>query len=155
MNSQYKEKGHRSLRLGRFSQENGIYLITSRTWQRSQVFAEWPLAHAAIQAFTHKETLKDAQLLCWVLMPDHVHWLIQLGHERDLSSLIGTMKSSSARAVRKAGYKKYGWRSGYYDRAIRCEEQIKTAARYIVANPLRANLVDRVGNYPFWDAVYL
>ena len=54
-----------------------------------------------------------------------------------------------------AGYKKYVWRSGYYDRAIRCEEQIKTAARYIVANPLRAKLVDRVGNYPFWDAVYL
>ena len=155
MNSQHKQKGHRGLRFGRFSQENGIYLITSSTWQRSQVFAEWSLAHAAIQAFTHEEILKDAQLLCWVLMPDHVHWLIQLGQERDLSSLIGTMKSASARAVRKAGYEKYVWRSGYYDRAIRREDEIKIAARYIVANPLRANLVDRVGDYPFWDAVYL
>ena len=155
MNNQDKEKGHRSLRIGRFSQENGIYLITSRTWQRSKVFTEWPFAHAAIQAFTQKEILKDAQLLCWVLMPDHVHWLVQLGKEPDLSSLIGTMKSASARAVRKAGYEKYVWRSGYYDRAIRHEDDNKTAARYIVANPLRANLVDRVGDYPFWNAVYL
>jgi hypothetical protein len=28
-------------------------------------------------------------------------------------------------------------------------------ARYIVANPLRAGLVSRVGHYPFWNAVWL
>jgi len=28
-------------------------------------------------------------------------------------------------------------------------------ARYIVANPLRAGLVSRVGDYPLWDACWL
>ncbi|MFV3290267.1 transposase, partial [Pseudomonas sp. NY11955] len=28
-------------------------------------------------------------------------------------------------------------------------------ARYIVANPIRAGLVSRVGDYPHWDAVWL
>jgi putative transposase len=28
-------------------------------------------------------------------------------------------------------------------------------ARYIVANPLRAGLVERLGDYPHWDAVWL
>ncbi len=28
-------------------------------------------------------------------------------------------------------------------------------ARYIIANPLRAGLVGRVGDYPLWDAVWL
>ncbi len=155
MSIQSKAKGHRSLRQGRFSQENGIYLITSSTWQQTKVFAEWSYAYAAIKAFTQDKILKDTQLLCWVLMPDHVHWLIQLGQEQDLSALIGTMKSASARAVRNAGYQKQVWRSGFYDRAIRREEDIATAARYIVANPLRAGLVERVGEYPFWDAIYL
>jgi len=28
-------------------------------------------------------------------------------------------------------------------------------ARYIVANPLRAGLVERIGDYPLWDATWL
>ncbi|MBB5859537.1 hypothetical protein GGR69_001194 [Xanthomonas arboricola] len=28
-------------------------------------------------------------------------------------------------------------------------------ARYLIANPLRAGLVARVGDYPFWDAIWL
>jgi hypothetical protein len=28
-------------------------------------------------------------------------------------------------------------------------------ARYIVANPLRAGLVEHLGDYPLWDAVWL
>jgi len=28
-------------------------------------------------------------------------------------------------------------------------------ARYIVANPIRAGLVDNIGQYPYWDAVWL
>ncbi|NJC47919.1 UNVERIFIED_ORG: hypothetical protein GGR78_001170 [Xanthomonas campestris] len=28
-------------------------------------------------------------------------------------------------------------------------------ARYLIANPLRAELVERVGDYPFWDAIWL
>lgn len=155
LNIQTKAKGHRSLRIGRFSQENGIYLITSSTWQQTKVFTEWPYALAAVRAFTGSGILKDTRLLAWVLMPDHAHWLIQLGEERSLSSLVGAMKSASARAVRKAGYGKQVWRTAYYDRAIRRHEDIEVAARYIVANPLRARLVRRVGDYPFWNAVYL
>jgi len=152
---QYKHKGHHNLRHGRFSQAHGIYSITTTSWQRHRVFAQWPYAHAAVQAFTHKDIIKDAQLLCWVLMPDHVHWLVQLGSQRELSVLIGTMKSASARAVRHAGYQKKVWSKGFYDRAIRKEDDIASIARYIAANPLRAGLVNRIGNYPFWDAVYL
>ena len=32
---------------------------------------------------------------------------------------------------------------------------LRDVARYIVANPLRAGLVERVGDYPYWDAVWL
>jgi hypothetical protein len=28
-------------------------------------------------------------------------------------------------------------------------------ARYVVANPLRAGLVKRLGDYPLWDAIWL
>ena len=28
-------------------------------------------------------------------------------------------------------------------------------ARYVVANPLRAGLVEKLGDYPLWDAVWV
>ena len=155
LNHYSHKKGHLNLRLGRYSQSNGIYLITTTTWQRSSIFTEWGYAHAAVQAFTRDEILKDAQLLCWVLMPDHAHRLLQLGKDRDLSSLIRAMKSASAYSVRKAGYTRKVWARSYHDRTIHHEDHIEPAARYIVANPLRAGLVMRVGDYPFWSAVYL
>ena len=47
------------------------------------------------------------------------------------------------------------WQKGYFDRALRYEEDLKAAARYIIANPLRAGLVAQVGDYPLWDAIWL
>ena len=32
---------------------------------------------------------------------------------------------------------------------------MKTMARYIIANPLRAGLVEHIGQYPLWDAIWL
>ena len=44
---------------------------------------------------------------------------------------------------------------GYYDHAIRKEEDIKGLAHYIIANPLRAGLVTNINDYPHWDAVWM
>jgi len=38
---------------------------------------------------------------------------------------------------------------------LRKDEDIKNIARYIVANPLRAKPVEKLDNYPLWDAVWL
>ncbi|MEQ7866160.1 transposase, partial [Xanthomonas sp. WHRI 8393] len=35
------------------------------------------------------------------------------------------------------------------------KDDLRLAARYLIANPLRAGLVERVGDYPFWDAIWL
>jgi len=37
----------------------------------------------------------------------------------------------------------------------RCDEGLRAVARYVIANPVRAGLAERVGDYPFWDAVWL
>ena len=47
------------------------------------------------------------------------------------------------------------WQKGFHDRAIRKEEDLQAIARYVVANPLRAGLVNKIGDYPLWDAIWL
>ena len=83
-------------------------------------------------------------------MPDHLHWLMQLGEEKDLSSLVQQVKSWASKAIGKSI-----WQKGFYDHAVRKEEDIKNIARYIVANPLRTNIVNKLNDYPHWDAIWL
>jgi hypothetical protein len=47
------------------------------------------------------------------------------------------------------------WDKGFHDRAIRKDENLKNAARYLIANPLRAGLVKDIGDYPYWNAAWL
>jgi len=66
------------------------------------------------------------------------------------------MKSRSARAVNHLLVRGGPvWQKGYYDHAVRCDEDLRRLARYMIANPLRAGLVERIGDYPLWDAVWL
>ena len=155
MESKPFDKGSNQLRKARNSEENQVYFVTTTTHNRQKIFTDFHLASKAIQGFTHPNTLKDNQLLCWVLMPDHAHWLIQLGTKTTLSQLISNMKAAATRQLRKQGFTQTVWQASFYDHALRKEEDLVQVARYIVANPLRANLVTSVGLYPYWDAVYL
>ncbi len=99
---------------------------------------------------------QDSTLLAWVLMPDHWHGLIRLGEGDELSARIGWVKAESARRLRKAHPCLSGiWARAYHDRALRAEEDLIAAARYLVMNPVCAGLVPQPGDYPYWDAVWL
>ena len=71
-------------------------------------------------------------------------------HQGKLSDAVRLMKGRSARAMGHTV-----WQANYFDHAVRQDEDMRKIARYIVANPLRANLVERLGDYPLWDAVWL
>jgi len=81
-------------------------------------------------------------------MPDHIH--IQLSPlETNLIGLINGWKSFTANLLRKNGLIGPCWQGGFYDHALRKEEDIRTVAEYIVNNPVRANLVGNWVDYPF------
>ncbi|MNL58136.1 hypothetical protein D3C87_1817490 [compost metagenome] len=65
-------------------------------------------------------------------------------------------KSLSTRAVNMtSGRRGSLWQQGYHDRALRRDEDLVKLARYVVANPLRAGLVEKLGDYPLWDAIWV
>ena len=93
--------------------------------------------------------------IAWVVMPDHIHWLFQL-QDKPLAEVMRVFKGRSAYDInQELGRKGILWQRYYYDHALRDNEDIRGAARYIIANPLRAGLVKHIGDYPHWDAIYL
>lgn len=147
--------GSSQLRAGRFSESGRIYMIITATENRCPVFSEWPLGRLVVSEFRRAEISGLATSLAWVVMPDHFHWLLEL-KQGSLASLIKQVKGSSAVAVNRASSKKGRlWQTDFHDKALRREEDLQKHARYIVANPLRAGLVQRVGDYPLGDAVWV
>jgi len=143
------------LRKGRFSEHGRIYLITTVVKDREAVFDDYELGRLVVAELRNAERWGQAHSLAWVVMPNHLHWLFEL-HRGELPDLMRQVKCRSSRAVnRRAGREGSLWQAGYHDRALRADEDVQAAARYIVANPLRAGLVEGIGDYPLWDAVWL
>ncbi|OYU30104.1 MAG: transposase [Comamonadaceae bacterium PBBC2] len=138
------------LRTGRHSQAGGIYLVTVVTADRKPVFVDFHAARKLIHILHHPAFAIRTSTLAYVVMPDHLHWLFQLGEVETLSACIQRIKSLTTKAIGPEL-----WQKGFHDHAIRRDEDLPAVARYIVANPVRAGLVTRVGVYPHWDAIWV
>lgn len=148
--------GNSALRKGRASLPGHVYFVTSTTLERRRFFVDFKAGCAAARCFEDSAVLGDANMLSWVLMPDHAHWLVQLGKKHTLDLVINRIKSSSARSANRVlGRRGKLWQAAYYDHAVREEEDLRNLARYIVLNPKRADIVERIHDYPFWNAVWV
>ena len=138
------------LLLGRTSQVGGYYSITAVVRDRRPLLAQRDhasLLRAELQRIAQEGA---ADTLVWVAMPDHLHLLLQL-RQGSLGHCLQRFKSRSARAINSAmGSSGAFWQGGYYEHRLRCEDELLTQARYLVANPLRKGLVTRIEEYPFW-----
>ena len=145
----------RDLRKGRVSLPGHVYLLTAVTLHRQRLFQEWPSALAVARELHLAGQSGAVEPLAWVVMPDHLHWLIRL-RIGSLEQLMQSLKSRSAIAINiECNTGGPVWQKGYHDRAVRQEEDLRAMARYVVANPLRAGLVERIGDHPFWNAAWL
>ncbi|MBU1419857.1 MAG: transposase [Proteobacteria bacterium] len=143
------------LRRGRYSQHGQYYLLTAVTSRRQTVFQDFTAARICIHALRMQHEKGTVRSLAFVVMPNHFHWLIELG-QTDLGAVMKAVKGQSARLINEhAGTSGTLWQTGYHDHGLRRDEDLVAAARYLVANPLRAGLVESLWMYPHWDAVWL
>ncbi len=141
---------------GRISRTGQFYHITTTTDGRRPIFRDFHCARLAVVELRRLHEQNIVNSLAWVLMPDHLHWLLQLKGPIALSAVIKIFKGRSARQLGlRMDTGGAVWQPGFHDHALRQEEDVLKVARYIVANPLRAGLVERIGDYPFWDAHWL
>lgn len=145
------------LRKGRVSLPGQYYLVTAVTHDRRTIFNSFQAGRVVVREIRHSGNHGWTDTLAFVVMPDHIHWLFSLVEGISLASVVAGMKRHSARQINDL-IKCRGmpvWQRGFHDHALRRDEDVIHVARYIVANPLRAGLVSRIGDYPLWDAVWL
>jgi len=77
----------------------------------------------------------------FVIMPDHIHALIEIdptrfnGKIKSLSELMGAFKTRSSKFIRLAGLVDFQWQTSFHDRIVRKIEEIDRISKYIRDNP--------------------
>ena len=92
------------------------------------------------------------RLLAWVVMPNHVHLLVE-SWQTPQSQLIKDWKGFSARGINRVLNRRGKlWQVDYWDRYIRDEAHYRRVVHYIESNPVKAGLVKSPEQWPFTSA---
>ncbi|WP_248151147.1 REP-associated tyrosine transposase [Stenotrophomonas indicatrix] len=139
----------RHLARGRDSRVDSCYVLTTVVRQRRRVFEDPDHAACLLEALQFVERAGMSHSFAWVIMPDHLHWLVQL-RSGTLARLMGTVKSRSSRHLgQQFGVDTPLWQPSYFDHAVRHEEALRRHALYILGNPIRVGLTSQLDEYPF------
>ena len=91
--------------------------------------------------FRHQTGFWYAHL--FMLMPDHCHALLRFPPERKVAQTIRDWKRWTAR---QTGVQ---WQTDFFEHRLRAEESFSEKYQYILANPVRAQLVERETDWPW------
>jgi putative DNA methylase len=93
------------------------------------------------------------EILRWVIMPNHIHFMIRIRLNVKLSAVIRSFKSFTAKEANKVlGRSGSFWYPEYFDRYIRDPDHLRKAINYIDRNPIRAGLVVHPEDWIFGSA---
>jgi REP element-mobilizing transposase RayT len=145
----------KNLRKHRFSGTNRAYLVTTCCLARKPIFADPILGAMVIDELRRSDRANETRTFAFVVMPDHLHWLLELRDRQSLSSVVKRVKGGSAiRINQRRGQSGSIWQPGFYEREVRKEESLESIGDYIIHNPVRAGLVARAEEYPLWDLMW-
>lgn len=98
---------------------------------------------------------KRYRLIAWVIMPNHVHILIQNFGGCLIADIMHSIKSFTSHEANKIlGRKGRFWSKEYFDRYIRNGRHFAATVKYIEQNPVKARLCKNPEDWEFSSAYY-
>jgi REP element-mobilizing transposase RayT len=124
-----------------FQHDAPLYFVTMVTWQRQTLLAQ-EVAHAGFVAHARRQAKMGVAVGRYMLMPDHAHFFIRIGHEHKLGTSVKHLKESVTKALRVDAPGLRVWQPGLFDHLLRADESYAEKWAYVRMNPVRAGLVD-------------
>ncbi|MGC1461265.1 MAG: transposase [Terracidiphilus sp.] len=87
----------------------------------------------------------EARIYAYVLMPEHVHLLINEPPLILLAQFLKAVKQMTSRKLK--GHREKFWQERYFDGSVRGEAARSEVIRYIHRNPVKRGLVASPGDY--------
>ena len=125
------------------------YFLTFCTYKRTKAFTSSDHVEIAWTQILQSSAVEAFAILAYCFMPDHLHLLVEAQSESsDALKFISRAKQLSGYHYKQMFGERLWQRYGF-ERVLRSDEQSLIVARYILENPLRRGLVQRVEDYPY------
>ena len=125
------------------------YFLTICTRRRACVFVTREAVDAVVVQLLQSSRDERFAVIAYCFMPDHLHLLVEgTDPGSQLTEFVRLFKQRSSFQWKRA-FGSELWQRGYFEHVLRSDESAIDVARYILANPLRAGMVQSVENYPF------
>jgi putative transposase len=125
------------------------YFLTFCALNRAVLFTSAPPVDLMLAQISRTSRECSFAVLTYCFMPDHMHLLVEgRSHASDGRDYINRLKQYSSFYFKQA-YGVKPWQRYAYDHVLRDDEKTLVVARYILENPLRAGLVQRIEDYPY------
>ena len=118
-----------------------------------------PVAAGIVQTSFFNFDARRYRLLAWVVMPNHVHALIEPIHGWSVAKIVATWKKFTALRINEhltaEGRKPLHplWQREYWDRFMRDARHFEQTISYIHNNPVKAGLVASPEQWP-WSSAF-
>ncbi|MDD5342329.1 MAG: transposase [Patescibacteria group bacterium] len=157
--------------------ENAIYFVTTKTKDNYPYFRNEILTGLFINRLSIAEQSMRFRLFGFVVIPDHVHILIQPSGKYNISKIMFTIKKQFSHEVNrligvnsriattvgeqalvrlrrfvithKIYIRKFGWLKSYHDHIILNDKDFNRHVEYLRLNPIKHGLVKEGEYYPY------
>jgi len=139
-----------------FSIPNGLFFLTVHCAFGIKPFINEQACKTYLNVISKKSHDLEIRLFAYVLMPDHVHLLLQQPEHMTLDKLMNHFNGTSARMINNQlntiGEKL--WQGGFHDIFLREPIDFAIKVNYIHNNPVKAGLVTNPDDYIYSSAKY-
>ncbi|MBI3193562.1 MAG: transposase [Ignavibacteriae bacterium] len=154
--------------------EETHFFVTTTVVEFTRVFGQHELCDLLVHNIKHYQEKYKFEVLGYVIMPSHFHWIVELEPSNGtISDIMRDIKKYSAWDIMEwiektgneslrdlfydnakpfPGQKRKFWMHRFDDEVIRNTEMLKVKLEYIHNNPLKAGLVGEQSDYKYSSA---
>jgi len=133
--------------LKRFQKAESLHFITFSCFHRLPLL-DAPVARETVEVVLEQTRARhQARIYAYVLMPEHMHLLVNEPPQILLAQFLKVLKQMTSRKLR--GQREKFWQDRYYDSNIHGEKSRSEVTRYIHRNPVKRGLVAKPEDWPW------
>lgn len=153
-----------------YNLHNQVHFITTNAFRRMPIFSDVDYCKIVIQKINFYREKYDFKLIGYVIMPDHVHLLVQPLPRQNISDIMRDLKRSTATEIinrlkgenkiellkclrlpyiKNRNYSFSLWQRRFIDFNIFSEKKLYEKLEYIHNNPVKNELADNLSNWKF------
>jgi REP element-mobilizing transposase RayT len=132
-----------------YAEPHRIIFVTVCAKLRRPIFQDDACARLVVSAARECCETERLDLVAYCVMPDHVHLVVATRIESRFEDFVGRLKSKVTRGLHAQGIPGTIWERSYWDRHAHAPDDVQAMVEYVLANPVRRGLCERVEEWPY------